>query len=506
MTNLKKAISFGLIGWLALAIASVSQYPKIAAQACYFGDGWLFCASHLDTTAKIILVVLLLVIFSCLVCSGFFLWQAYKQSENPGSNKKILAIAAIFVFLAALVVPFGSGDVVFYFWAGKSISSGAVNVFTHTWPRENHFVQPPAKIMDVFPYGPITAHMFGAVYDLSHDNVVTFIILWKLIVILFFSLCGWLVYKFLDFSSESAQAKSFWLLWFLQPAFLFDWVAHGHFDAIWLVFILLALISAKRKMWWLVLPCLTVGVWIKFIPVFFIPLFAVKWYQEINWQNWRKMLGGQLVGAAISAAITVWSWQKFWQGPAVFKTIAMLSKWAVSSTFAVIYYSLESLFKSLIGANFHWYLTRLVQFGLLAIILYFMYPFIKKCVLVILKKDTISESEFLTALFISMVLYIIFWQKAIWPWYMVWLLPLGIMAYVKSGNEYMKKITAWITLAPLFFYFVWILNFQLTGGGDATAQLWFWYYMVLSVFGYPVYNLIKLRKINFNIEKSKITL
>ncbi len=501
MTNFKKAIIFGLSGWGTLALSSISQYPKIAMQSCYFGQGWLFCSAPQTIFYKFILIILLFIIISCLVCSGFFLWRAYKQAENPGSNKRVLAIVAGFVFLATLVVPFGSGDVVFYFWAGKSISNGEVNVFTHTWPRENHFVQPPQKIIDVFPYGPIMAHLFGAVYDLSRDNVVTFIVLWKLIVILFFSLCGWLVYRFLDFSSGSAQAKSFWLLWFLQPAFLFDWVAHGHFDAIWLVFILLALILAKRKMWWLVLPCLVIGVWIKFIPIFFIPLFAVKWWQEVNLQSWKKMLGEQVFGIAISAVVTVLVWAKFWQGPAVFETIAKLSKWAVSSTFAMIYYSLAPLFKSVIGANFHWYLTRLVQFGLLGLILYLMYPFIKKAVMVILKKDALSESEFLTALFISMVVYIIFWQKAIWPWYMVWLLPLGTMAYIKSGNEYIKKITAWITLTPLFFYFVWMLNFQITGGGDATMNLWFYYFVVLSVFAYPAYNLLKLRRVRFNIDK-----
>ncbi len=121
--------------------------------------------------------------------------------------------------------------------------------------------------------------------------------------------------------------------------------------------------------------------------------------------------------------------------------------------------------------------------------------------MVILKRDTLSESDFLTALFISMVVYIVFWQKAIWPWYMIWLLPLGIMAYIKSQNEHIKKITAWITLSPLFFYFVWMFNFQITNKGDATMNLWFYYYMVLSIFAYPAYNLLKLRRVGFNIDK-----
>lgn len=503
MSNFKKAIGFGLVGWLTLAIFSVVQYPKIFAQSCYFGQGWLFCSAPQTALSKFILISLLFVIFVCLVSSGFFLWRMFKDSEKPKSKKQILGIVALFVFLATLVVPFGSGDVVFYFWAGKSVSQGT-NVYTQDWPRENHFVEPAFKVMDRFPYGPITARAFGAIYDLSHDNVVTFIVLWKLISILFLSLCGWLVYKFLDFSDENSQKSNFWLLWFLQPAFLFDWVASGHFDSVWLVFIMLALILAKRKQWWLVLPCIIIGIWIKFIPIFFIPWFALKWWQEVNWQSWKKMFGGQIIGVTISAVITVLVWAKFWQGFAVFETIAKLSKWAVMSTFALIYYTLEPLFKLVAGANFHWYLTRFVQFGLLGLILYLMYPFIKKAVMVILKRDTLSESEFLTALFISMVVYIIFWQKAIWPWYMIWLLPLGVMAYIKSGNEYLKKITAWITLSPLFFYFIWMFNYQITSRGDATSELWFYYYMVFSIFAYPAYNLLKLRRVGFNIEKPDI--
>ncbi|TSC85042.1 MAG: Uncharacterized protein G01um101413_426 [Parcubacteria group bacterium Gr01-1014_13] len=501
MSNFKKTIILGLIGWGMLAAFSLSMYPKVLAEKCYFGQGWLFCASQLNTVSKLILIISLFIILACLVSSGFFLWKMFKEGEKPKSKKQILGIVALFIFLATLVVPFGSGDVVFYFWAGKSISQGTVNVFTQDWPRENHFMEPAFKVMDRFPYGPIMAHVFGAVYDLSRDNVIAFIVLWKFIVALFFALCGWLVYKFLDLSDENSQKSNFWLLWFLQPAALFEWVVHGHFDSIWLVFIMLALILTKRKTWWLVLPCLVVGIWIKFIPIFFIPWFVLKWWQEVNWQNWKKMLGGQLLGAIISVAITVLVWAKFWQGFAVFETIAKLSKWAVMSVFATLYYSLEPLFKFVAGANFHWYLTRFVQFGLLGLILYLMYPFIKKAVLVILKRDTLSESDFLVALFISMVVYIIFWQKAIWPWYMIWLLPLGMIAYIKSGNEYLKRITAWVTLSPLFFYFMWIAYYQITKGGDISPKLWFYYYIVLSIFAYPVYNLLKLRKARFNIDK-----
>ncbi|MBP6859526.1 MAG: hypothetical protein KBC69_02820 [Candidatus Magasanikbacteria bacterium] len=462
---------------------------------------WLFCSAHLSAGLRVTLVCLLFLIFTCLVYSGFFLWKFYQNREKEPYSKKIVWIAALFIFLASLVVPFASGDVVFYFYAGKAEHAGT-DMFVQEWNRENHFVQPPAKLNDKFPYGPVTARVFGALYAISHDNVVIFILLWKVVVGLFFFLLGWLLWKFLDTSSNAVEKNNLWLLWLLQPAALFEWMVSGHFDAIWLVFILIALIFAQRKKWWLVLPCLFIGIWIKFIPIFFVPWFVVKWWQDIDGQNWKKMLGGQLAGILISAIITVLAWGTFWRGFIVFDTISKLSKWAVSSTFAVLYYTLAPLFNFLIGVNYHWYLTRFVQFGLLSVVLYFMYPFIKKSLLVIFRRAVLSEVDFLNAFFVSMVVYMIFWQKAVWPWYTTWLLPLGIMAYIKSKNEYIKKITAWITISPLFFYFVWMLNFQITNGGDATMHLWFFYYVVISVFVYPSYYLYKWRMVNYNIEDS----
>ncbi len=484
-----------------MALFSVLEYSKIAQQACYFHINWLSCSAQLSGALWVGMVVLLFMIFSCLVLSGLFIWKSFCAKERI-SNKNILVSIIIFIFLSFLVVPFGSGDITFYYHSGKTVQAG-INPYTQAWLWENPFVPPVVnkEYKHGFAYGPITAHVFSAVYKLSNGNIVIFIILWKMLMILFFSLCGLLFFKFLDFSKGSAEENHFWLLWFLQPAFLFEWIAIGHFDSIWLAFILLSLVLVKRKTWWLVLPCLVVGIWIKFIPIFFLPWFVLKWWQEVNWQNWKKMLGGQAIGVAISIAITMLSWAKLWQGFTVFETLARISKWAAMSTFSLIYYSLAPLFRSAIGADFHWYLTRFVQFGLIALILYLMYPFLKKAVMVILRKDIFSESEFLSALFVSMLVYVIFWQKAVWPWYIIWLLPLGIVAYVKSENNYIKKITAWITLSPLFFYFIWGFYYQITSGGDATSKLWFYYYFVISIFVYPMYNLFKWRKTGYGINK-----
>lgn len=503
MSNFKKAVIFGLLGWGTLAGFSVAEYSKILAKSCYFGQSWLFCSENLNSPLKAILILSFAFSIICLVCSGIFIWKSFKAKEEI-STKKTIVTVILFLFLALLVVPFSSGDIVYYFYAGKAEQHTDLNLFTQDWYRDNYFVNPPVKYFNErFPYGPLMARTFGAVYQLSQDNVLAFIVLWKITVMILFLFGGWLVYKYLKSMGCDFSRNGFWLLWCLQPLMLFEGLSTGHQDILWLVFVILAILFAQKKKWWLVLPALTVGIWIKIIPAFFIPFFIVKWWQDVHKDNWTKLVGQQIIGVALSVLITILSWGHFWNGLGVFTTLGKMSKTAGGSTFAAIYYSLKPLFQFLIGANFHWYLTRVVQFSLIALVLFMMYPIIKKMFLILFKKASWSETEFISVLLASLLVYMIFWHKWVWPWYMLWFFPLAIIANVINVSKYLKRAAIWIILSPIFFHVIWLINFKLTGG-DANAQLWFYWYMVISIFAYPAYNLFKLRKIGYKNEENII--
>ena len=61
-------------------------------------------------------------------------------------------------------------------------------------------------------------------------------------------------------------------------------------------------------------------------------------------------------------------------------------------------------------------------------------------------------------------------------------------------DKYLKRAAVWISLSPLWFHVIWLFNYLVTNGGDAAGKLWFYYFMVLSIFAYPGYNLFRWRK------------
>ncbi|EKE06855.1 MAG: hypothetical protein ACD_18C00255G0001, partial [uncultured bacterium] len=291
--------------------------------------------------------------------------------------------------------------------------------------------------------------------------------------------------------------KNNWYLFFLlQPIFLLEWVVAGHFDGLWLIFVLLAFIFAEKNNWAFVIISLTIGIWIKFLPVFVVPWFALWFYQNINRQNWIKNIAQVIIGLFSSLVLSWLVWYKYWVGFEVFNSILLQSKWAVNSLFTVLYYSLKPLFV-FFTPNFHIYLTSLVQGSLLIFFLYMIYPLIKGIYVILLKKKKWDSSKYILATFISLLAYLLIWQKSFWPWYMTWILPFGILSFLLFENKLTKNIIIWISTIPLFFYIPQLIF------GDNTTYLLFYYFVFFVILLYPLIQLFKWRKNNYELEIDK---
>jgi hypothetical protein len=118
---------------------------------------------------------------------------------------------------------------------------------------------------------------------------------------------------------------------------------------------------------------------------------------------------------------------------------------------------------------------------------------------IIFYKQAWSEMGFVAALFVIFSTYIIFWQKAIWPWYVIWALPLGLIITFKSADKNIRKMIMWMSLSPLFYYVVYLINYLITKT-DLTTPLWLNWFMVLSNLAYPAYCLVKWRKQDYKLE------
>ncbi|MFA6105003.1 MAG: hypothetical protein WC725_00180 [Patescibacteria group bacterium] len=480
------------LNWLTLAVISVFQYPMLFSKSCFFQKNWLFCAENVTGSSKFIDIFIISIFFINLFLSGIFCWKVFKKEYIIKNNIKYLIIG-LSLLLPIFIFPFGSGDMTHYFSSGKA-ASGGINLYSSQWNWEKDYNNSQVvEILAGYSYGPIVLDILNIFYKLSNNKIYTFILFWKIFMVGVVALCGYLIKYIIKMIVPSASLNNFYIFWFTQPIFLFECLVDGHFDILWLVFLLLAIIFAHHNKWWLVFPLLAIGVWIKFIPILVAPWFLLWWWQKTNRLNWKSNTVNLFVGSILTILLTIGVWYKYWVGFSVFNFIILQSKWAISSIFSVVYYSFLPFFKNIFGTNYHWYLTRFAHAVVLVAFIYLLVPLIKNIFKIFLKKQTFSTSQYIVSIFISLFSYLVIWQKSIWPWYFVWILPLGLIVYFISRNLYLEKLLIWLGTAPLISYIVWFINWQLIHT-DAFGEYWYFCFTVFFVTGYPLYNFIKWRK------------
>lgn len=490
-----KKIYLAILAFGLLAGFSVFEYGAILQNNCFWQKNWLFCKENISKWQEIFLVIAIALCFGILIYFGRNLWKIY--SENNFNKRQIFAYIFAFILLAFLLVPFGSGDMNYYYNAGRALNSG-VNVYKEIWPFKNELTPASPQItMVYFSYGPLAALLFSLVFKIG-ANIFSFVVAWKFFVVLSFVSCAFMLNRIIILNDLVVNREKFYLFWFLQPLLLFEWISNGHFDAVWLLFVLTALFFAQKKKWFLSVAGLVIGVWIKFIPVFIAPWLVLWWWQEADFKNWRKQVGVLAMLICVAIALTFFVWAPYWAGFGTLKSIVYQSKWVVSSYFGILYYSLLPIFTSVFGGGAHWYLTRLVHLVLALVAIYFLYPYFKNVLLVLTKKLRWEVFEYYQAIFVTLFIYLFIWQKSFWPWYAAWLLPFGLLVYFKYNNIFLKKILIWISLVPLIFYPIWILVLK-SLGVYAETELWFNYLYVLAVSLYPLINLYKWRKTGYSL-------
>lgn len=442
----------------------------------------------------------LIVIIFLFILSSFLLYRntlSIGQSLSGWSIKMLLVLP---VFLALCAPPFNTHDISFYFSAGSAVSRG-VNVYNEEWRMNNLFYCPTTGGNTTgIMYGPLATTAFGAVYQLSQGNPLLFIMIFKLLALGGLFLVGYMGWYLLKKECPEAVKKSWAVLWVAQPFILWHWVGNGQFDAWWLACVFGAMIMAVRKQWWLVMVLLVIGTWIKFIPLLLTPWFVLWWWQTLTRATWKRSVVQLCVGLGLVGMITYWAWLPYWRGASTLQPIIMQTKWAVTSVFAVVYYSLKPVASAVFGANAHWILTRMVHAGLMFIIVYLLWPLAKQAWSIIRHKQVWTVVEYSNAVFVSMLVYLSIWQKSFWPWYVAWILPVGLLVYQVSSSEFIKKILRWLSAVPLLFYIIWIINHQVRGT-DAPSELWFYWVIVVLVWIVPLRYLVAWRKKDYSLDR-----
>jgi len=479
-----------LLTWAGAAILSLRLYFKLSQGACYFFLNWPWCAANLGSAERTMQTIVVCVIFLLLTVLG---WTLYKKNKLGGLVKtSVVWLWCLLILVSGLLVaPFTSGDIIYYFGVGSSGAQGH-NPYTAIREGSNPFIFPPSSGTTTgVMYGPLAVKAFSGAYILAGGNIYRFIMVWKLFMALGFAFLGLLVYRFKKIlSNDEIPAKPEWaLVWCSFPLLIWDWLGAGHFDVLWLAPLILALMASHYKKWWLAAPLLTIAIWVKYIPIFIAPWFVLWWWQDISRVNWKKPLQSLGAGIVLSLLVTVLSWASLWAGPQVFGALIVQSKWAVSSIFSVVYYTLHPLFLYAFKQKAHLYLTILVQSTLLLTAVYFIWPYLVRSVAILRKKLVWQSLDYIKAITVTLLVYLFIWQKSWWPWYAAWLLPLLLLLPIRGR---VTRLVAWLGAAPLLFYI------PATIVGGMIDDLWVFYYAVILLIMPVVYQLYCWRKNNYD--------
>lgn len=476
-------------GWLIVVTVSFFSLGSLLQGQCYFLDYWPSCNQQSASPVGQFLTVATVV--ALLVVSGWQIMRQFFRNELAVSGKQYAAVA-LCLLSATAMLPFASADMQFYFNAGSALEQG-INPYVQNWVLNSYFTDSLSGVTLGVMYGPLSLLFFKAFHVLSQGSIIAFAVYWKVLMALAVSVVGWLLWRLSGGAESQLPKGTFMVFWLAQPLILWEWLGNGHFDSLWLILVLLAFLFAMKDRWVAVAACLTLGAWIKFIPIIIAPWFILWWWQGVSKKNWKMKTGELALIAVLTAVLTYLSWRGYWQGIATIKPILIQSKWAFGSIFGALYYSLKPLADALFASSSHYYLTRLVHLVVLAASAYLLWPLAVTALKVLVKKIELTSRDYLSYTFITLSVYLLVWQKSLWPWYLIWITVLGLAVYLMTRNERLKKIIMYLSLAPLTFYVPWMLL------GDKVISPVFYWYIFVTIIMYPLYQLFLWRREDYKL-------
>lgn len=171
---------------------------------------------------------------------------------------------------------------------------------------------------DVSPYGPLWNWIAAPATGLAGDNLLTALLLFKLIALLSFLGVGWLLARTVSVDRpEAAAASSLFFLW--NPLVLWEGVGNGHNDVVLALALVLALMSWARRYDRLAIPWLVIAALVKYVGVVLLPLMVVALWRRHR--ETRARLDVALSSLAISAVVIIYAFAPFFDLDAVVDSV-----------------------------------------------------------------------------------------------------------------------------------------------------------------------------------------
>ncbi len=480
MKHWRTTIALGatVLAWLFAAIITLVQWRSIRDNQCLFLNNWPGCAQVPHVWQALVVGI----IMSLLAIGGYGLWRTWSKSESEVRPRWIIGLCLVIALAGSfLVAPFTSGDVQFYFSVGRSVAVGQ-NPYAEPWLRTIPLVE-PAQISTEqgVMYGPLMVRLFANFYNWSNGQLLLFIVYWKILMLVVWAavtVAVWALARSLSVQSSPQKMSLFWLA---QPLVLWEWIGNGHFDGLWVLTIVGAFAAAQKKRWGLVAAFLAMGVWLKFIPILLVPWFALWWWSGVTRSHWQRGAGQAIRAIVITSVVTWVSWFGLWAGPGVFAGLVRQSKWAVSSLFSTVYYTVFPIVQPWLGGKAHLLVTSVVQGGLLVLALYLLYPYLRAAWQLVHQKQQWQLLDYIQAVYVTLLVYLLVWQKSFWPWYFAWLIPFGLILTMCKPVSLNRTLLGALSFAGLLFY----VPQQWNGGGVDILPMA--YFVTLGIIVPPLY-------------------
>ncbi len=234
--------------------------------------------------------------YGLLVCLLFaFFTLAYRRVRQGDKKPRLLAIVGVsflFSLPLLLVYPINSNDIYRYVIRGRIQTIYGESPFSaapDSFPDDPFLPLAGEWSGATSPYGPLWELTASGITQVSGDNLLLGLLLFKLLGLLAFAATAVLLWKLFSAVVESggeanridaSPRAASTLLWAWNPALLLIFVANGHNDALMIFWLMLGVYFIRRKVVQVGFLLMLLGVLVKPIGVLALPLFFVTIWRE----------------------------------------------------------------------------------------------------------------------------------------------------------------------------------------------------------------------------------
>ena len=256
-----------------------------------------------------------------LVTYLFCCWYLLRRDSEP--TMRALLLGALVVALPFLFsAPLSSTDLYANAYHGRLVSMYHINPYgisDQVQLDDVYFNSTRARAPYQTTYGPLWITTAAAITAKTGDHIGLTLFLFRGLNLL--ALLGIIL---LLGRVLRSKGRARWVLAFvaLNPLVLFEGIQNGHNDLLMAFFVVAALVAILRNKPGLLLPLLTLGALIKYLPVLLFPLVVVaiwKYYRSL-----RERLRSLFLGVGISLGLAIVAFFPYWIGGSTFHELRLL--------------------------------------------------------------------------------------------------------------------------------------------------------------------------------------